>query len=235
MKISCDCLVEFFNQRRSYLYNSGEVILRPEDIPSGVYFIEKGFVKIYSITQDGNEKLHIIYKAGEIFPWIWIFRNIAKAVFYEALGEVVLKRRSKEDFLEFLKICCSSQQNCHCATKQNCSILFMVVDNIIDILDIHVDRINNLELTRAYPRMIARLIYLAKRFGEKRGKSIVLNVPITHTDIANSINMTRETASRELEKLVQKRLVKYTGHLLTIINLTKLEKELEIHYEREQL
>ncbi len=219
-------LVGFFTQSRQYSYKGGDVILRPEDTPSGVYYIEKGFVKVYSITRDGEEKLHIIYKAGEFFPLIWAFSNVTKDVFYEALGEVFLRRRAKEEFLEFLTSDCA--RGC-------CPTLFELVARLIDILGVHVDRVDNLELTKAYPRLVARLLFLAKRFGKKEGSGIVIDVPITHLDIANSINMTRETASREMEILERKKIIKYRGRLIVIKDTDKLKGELSIHYERELL
>lgn len=222
-----DSLSEFFLKSKSYSYKSGEIILRQDDEPQGVYYIEKGYVKIYSITQDGNEKLHVIYKSGEIFPWIWVFRDNAKSVYYEALGTVVLRRAPKEEFLEFLKTK-SSQKN-------SCELLFELADRIIEVLDIHVDRVANLELTKACPRLVARLLSLAKRFGRKEEKETILDVPLSHQDIANSINMTRETASRELGELERKGLVKYKDRLIIIPSIKKLEKELETHYERKPL
>ncbi len=223
-----DCLSRFFIKGKPRYYKSGEIILRPDNEPAGVYYIEKGYVKIYSITEDGDEKLHIIYKSGEIFPWIWVFRNVSKSVYYEALGNVVLKIAPRQEFLKFLQT--------NCSPEKSCSLLFNLANRIIDVLDIHVDRVDNLELTKAYPRLIARLLFLAKRFGKKEGKETILNIPIAHKDIANSINMTRETASRELEKLAKKGLVRSNKeHLLIITDIQELQKELRIHYERSPL
>ena len=214
-------LRDVFSKSLPMRYRKGEVILRADTIPSGVYFIEKGFVKVYSITQDGDEKLHIIYKEGELFPLIWLFLDLSKEVFYEALSGVVLRRLARKDFFKL--------------TWQNSNILHEIIERIIVTLSVHVDRIDNLELSHAYSRVIARLIFLAKRFGVRHGKELIIQAPLTQKDIAASINMTRETVARELRNLELRKLIKYTDHLIAIPNMNKLKSELDIHYARKPL
>lgn len=222
-----NCLLDFFIQTKPYRYRSGKIILHPDDNYCDVYYIESGYVKVYSLTENGDEKLHIIYKPEEIFPWIWVFRNVSKHLYYEAMGTVVLRKRSKEEFLKFLGTISDPKENCH--------LLFELANKIIDVLDVHVDRVDTLEQTKAYPRIISMLLFLAKRFGKSEGSAVLIDAPITHQDIASSINMTRETASRELEKLEKKGLLKYMGHLLFITDVGKLSEELEKYFERKPL
>lgn len=75
------------------------------------------------------------------------------------------------------------------------------------------------------------MLFLADRFGVKKGKKIIIEAPLTHSDVAMSINMTRETASRDLEELKRKGLVEYKNHLFTIKNMKRLREELAKYYE----
>lgn len=216
-------LSSFFAKYKAYGYTAGEIILRPDESVVNVYQIEKGYIKVYSITKDGEEKIHVVYKRGELFPLVWVFSNIVKPLYYEALGEVTLKKVPREEFLKFIQAGCS---------LGGYPFLFEVVNKIIATLDIHIDRVGNLGLTKAYPRLVARLLSLAKRFGTVKGDSVIINIPITHKDIANSINMTRETASRELEKLVRFGLIRFgSKRMLIITNIDRLKAELENPYE----
>jgi CRP/FNR family transcriptional regulator len=74
--------------------------------------------------------------------------------------------------------------------------------------------------------VIAELLYFAERFGKQQGSKIIINAPITHQDIADSINMTRETASRALGKLFDEGLVGQDEHLFTILDLPRLQAAL---------
>lgn len=207
-------ITEFFRKQKSREYKKGQLILRADDTPNGVYFIEKGYVKVYSLTENGTEKDKNYYKPGEIFPLIWTFSNIKKNVYFEAVDDVVVKRLPRQEFLDFI--------------KTDKKILLDIINRITLILNVYSDRIDTLGYTKTYTRLISLLLSLSKRYGKKYGKNIVLEVPLGHREIANSIAMTRETASRELETLTKKGIISQKGHLIVIKDIKKLKKELEL-------
>jgi CRP/FNR family transcriptional regulator len=205
-------LSEYFSQSKQYPYKKGEIILRPDDTPSGVYYLEKGYIKSYSITENGDENLLVILKSGELFPLRWIFGYTRRKIFYEAIAPVTLRRMPKDDFVRFI--------------DANPLATHELLQNIMAKYNVYVERIENLELTNAYPRVIKRLLSLAERFGKKTDTAIILEAPIKHNDIASSINMSRETASRELETLKKKGIIDDKNHIITIKNKELLENEL---------
>ena len=69
-------LANFFMTGRVTYAAKGEVVLRGDDENPGIHFVSKGFVKVYSINDEGEEYLHIIYKQGDIFPLIWAFTKL---------------------------------------------------------------------------------------------------------------------------------------------------------------
>lgn len=207
----------FFKTSPEYSYRKGETILRAGDIPSGVYFIEKGFVKAYSVMLDGSENLWLIHKPGELFPGPWIFGFETGNLTFEAVTPVVIRRRSKDEALAFL----DSNPN---ATRE-------ALNMAISIIDVLFSRIENLELMNSFSRVAKRLLILSQRFGVRTGLKVTLSVPLTHTNIANSINMSRETVSRELEKLKQKMIITEKNHIITIEDIEKLENELTDYFE----
>ena len=213
--------MNFFSKYPARVYKKGEMIIRPDDIPSGIFYIEKGYIRIYSITRDGQERLHIIYKNDELFPLMWALQDIQKNLYYEALEDSILRKSSKEDFLQFI--------------KSHNDGLFDVTNRLVVMFSTFSDRIDNLEITKAYPRLIARLLFLATRFGIRKGEKVRLAAPITQRDIAVSIAMTRETTSREFEVLEKKGIIGYKNHRIIINHLKKLKDELEISYEKERL
>lgn len=193
------------------------MILRADEPPNGVYLIEKGYVKVYSLTQAGSEKDKNFYKPGEIFPLIWTFYNTATTVYFEAMDDVVVKKVAKKEFLEYI--------------KTDKALLLEIIKKLALILNVYSERIDTLGYTRTYPRLISELLALAKRYGKPYKKILILDVPIGHKEIANSIAMTRETASRELERLIKKGIIAQNGHLIVIKNIKRLKKELELSLE----
>ncbi|MCL4384467.1 Crp/Fnr family transcriptional regulator [Patescibacteria group bacterium] len=205
-------LHQFFNRYRSYPYKKGEIILRAQDSPSGVYYIEQGFIRVYSFTEDGEENLHLIYKEGEIFPLVWVYTNSDLRFNYEAMTDVVLWRANKEDFIRFV--------------DTTDSVAAELIRYIMRGFDIYSDRVDNLSLRHSYARLISRLLFLAKNHGKSLGDKITFEIPITQKDLASAINATRETVNKNLNTLKKKKLITINKKSITIRQPNELEKEL---------
>ena len=206
-------LEEFFSNRPRRIYKEGQIIIRADESPNGVYLIEKGFVKLYSLGNNGEERDRIFYKQGDIFPLVWTFTSTMRNMFFEAMTDCILKKVSKAEFMDFVK-----NDNKH---------LLEAIDRILVILNVYVDRVDNLSYEKTYNRLISTILFLGKRFGKHYGKSLLLDIPITHKDIANSTAMSRETVSREIEKMAKDGLLVQRGRIIVINDIKKLKKELE--------
>jgi CRP/FNR family transcriptional regulator len=211
-------LEHYFNQAQTLYFKKGAIILRPDDLTTEVFFIKRGHVRVYTLTEWGDEKLFFIYRQSEIFPLFSMFKKMPITRFYEALDDVEVQFIKKERFFSFLK---SDQE-----------LLFEVNDKLVTFLEIALDRIDDLAYTNAYARLVSRLLNLVKRFGVVSGSRVIIQAPVNHRDIASSIAMTRETASREFEKLAKKGIVGYENHLIVINDLKKLKKEISAHYDK---
>src|SRR6266571_3621222 len=144
-------LYDLFAQSEPIHYRKGRIVHRPDDTHKGVYFVEKGNIKAYSISAAGSEHLHIIYKPGEMFPLRWIFSNIQGETFYETMTPVILRKLTKEKFLEGI--------------NAQPTLARELIQKIIDFFDTYIARVDNLQHTTTHRRLIAMLLFLAKRFG----------------------------------------------------------------------
>lgn len=213
---------KFLSKQQAFAYKKGEIIIRASEDPLNVYFIENGYIKSYSLTESGEENFHFIFKRLEIFPIVWSFSDERPQIFYETMTVTKLRKFQREDFLNFL--------------KTDPETTYYLLQYITQVLYSFIERINNLQLTNSSPRIISRLLYLAKRHGKHKNGKIVFDFPITQKDISNSINMTRETASKELSRLAKKGLISNNNKShLVINNVKKLEKELLLYYKNKSL
>lgn len=212
-KTKDESIVAHFSDGLLMQFSEGETILNGLDEPEGIYLIKKGFVKAYSVSQAGNVNLLLIHEAGEFIPLPWALDGAhTTGLFYEAMNNVVVLRASKDK----LRI----------AMGDNAWLSQEVLKQAVNIIIVYTQRIQTLEFRSARGRIIAELLNLAERFGEGHGKEVFINAPITHQDIADSINMTRETASRALERLFQEGLMGQKDHLFTVLDLPKLQAAL---------
>lgn len=205
-------LAKIFSGGRRFIYKKNEIIIRGDDTPQGIYLIEEGFVKVYSITKRGDENIRIILKPGEFFPVIWAFTDISKDIFYESFGGCSLKRISRDSFLELTKSTSLTTQT--------------MIDSLVHLFSMYSERIDNLEYSSAYERVVCRVAQLARHFGVKEEDGIVIAAPINHNEIAASVNIARETASRAMARLERKGLIAYKNRKVIVKNIATLEKEL---------
>ena len=205
-------LEDFFMKGRSIRAPKGQVVIRGDDENPDIYYVGKGFIKVYSINDEGEEYLHIIYKQGDIFPLIWIFRNRLRRVFYEAMTDSVVWRLPKERFLEYI--------------KANTDIVsYSVIEKLAEQFNIYADRLDNLEYRSAGERVVYRLLFLASRFGQRSGDKLIIDAPLTHKLIAESVNLTRESVSREIESLTKAGLIGTQNGKIVIKSIKKLSQE----------
>lgn len=210
MAISNPDLLNFFKSARQKKFSAGEIVLRGED-PSGVILILDGFVSVYSISDAGDHYTHVIYKAGELFPLIWALNNTHRKIFYEALSDVVVAKADRNEFLKFI--------------KTDPLITYEVLEQLSQQFYIFADRLDNLQYKSAKEKVAYRLMFLAGRFGERNGQSVVIKAPLTHAVISETVNLARETVSRELESLEKKGIIGTEGQYLIIKDIAKLGKE----------
>lgn len=198
-----------FKKGRRLNFDNHELILRAGETPAGVYYLARGYVKVYSITEHGVENIHIIYKSGEVFPLIWAFKGLVRSVFYEALGLCEIYVLPRDDFMELVGS----------SADFNRELLAKTVEQFY----VYADRLDNLEYADAGERVVYRLLFLAGRFGIKTGQKVIIEAPITHQHIAESINLARETVSREIERLDREGLVAQDKRRLVLKDIKRLE------------
>lgn len=202
----------FFSQFKPIYYRRGEIIIRADDTPSGVYFLKQGFVRDYTISDNGEEMTLVIFKPGDIFPLPWAINNEPISRYLEAATPVEVWRASREQFLEFL--------------KKDPEVLLDITGKILVRLSGLMERMKYLVFGNAYAKVISIILICAERFGERKKGVIEIQVPLTHKDIALLVGLSRETTSRQLEQLMAKELISYHAKQLVVNNIEKLKEEM---------
>lgn len=205
-------LVACFKRGTKLQYQKGEYILRPGELPSGVFYIEKGLVKAFNISKYGEENLLIIRRDHEIFPLIWAITGQERSIIYQALSPTIVWRLSRDEYMKFL--------------SSHSDALPPILDMAVELYRRHSERILNLQYRSVRERIISFLLTMSSRFGEKKNDGTYINVPLRQQDIASSINASRESASRELTYLERKGLIKTEPPYITIKDKKKLSSYL---------
>ncbi len=204
-------LEQFFSQFRQIHYKKHALLMRADDIPSGVYYLYKGYARYYSLSEAGQELSYIIVKPQDIFPVIWAITDSSNTQYCEAMTDIEVSRAPKDEFVEFL--------------RKNPDLLYEVFRKMLVRFEGVLDRMAYMVFGNAYQKVASILVICAERFGIKKGDKIIIRVPLTHQDIANLIGLTRETTSVEIKKLEKLKIYSKKGSFISVRNLEKLKKE----------
>ncbi len=202
----------FYKQFTIRKYKKGEMLIRADDNPQGIFCLRKGYIRQYTISKTGFELTLHILRPISYFPMVWAVNGTPNVYYFEALTPVEVGRAPRKQVVDFI--------------KDKPTIIFELLSELIEDYAESLTRIEHLVFSDAYRRVISILLYIAKHFGEKSEKGILIHHRFTHQDIATLVGIARETASNELVKLEKKGLIKYVGRLMLFENIRKLNSEL---------
>lgn len=210
-KVACSRLNDFFSGLKKVSFKKGETILRPDDESYSVYYLIEGFTRLYSISKNAQELTLIIYKPGDFFPLIPSITNTPIAYYVEAITPVELYKAPQREFLKLL--------------KKNNDLMFEISSHILSRLGGVLTRMEYAMFGNARSKVASIILICAERFGKRDKKDILIQVPLTHQDIAQLIGIARETVSIEMKKLQKMGIIDYPGKYLKVKNNQKLQEE----------
>lgn len=203
-------LEDFFGTHKHQLYKKGEILIRADEKPSGVFYLMSGRVKKYAISKKGDELIVNIFKPISFFPMSHALNHLPNNYFYEAMEDVELIKAPSEDVVIFL--------------EKNPDVTLDLLRRVYRGSEGLLTRMTYLMAGNAYSRLIAELIIIAKRFGQQNGKEVT--IVTSEKDLATQVGMTRETVSREIKILKDKELITFLKGKLVVKDITTLEDEL---------
>lgn len=187
-------------------------MIRADENPLGIFYLKNGRVKNYIISKKGEEVILNIFKPISFFPMSWAVNQTENIYYYEAMTDIEVWRAPKDETVGFI--------------KNNTDVLYDLVKRIYLGMDGLLMRMSYLMSGTAYERLIGEIIILARRFGEMDKKTGRISINIKEKDIAAESGMSRETVSRTMKILKDKKLTVYKSNQLIVESIKSLEEEL---------
>ena len=209
-----DAFRQFLSKYPCQTYKKGETILLKGDEPKHLYIIESGLVKTYTITAKGDERLVSIDRRGEDFPVGFALHLIDKSqYFYEAFTRCTIRLVPREQYLAHL------HSNVESMYKRQVNMTMLLLSTL--------SRVHALEQSNASDKIAYTLLYLADQLGViLRPYTTRLKISVTQQEIADSLGLTRETASIELRKLEMMKLIAHSRKNY-VLHTERLKKYLD--------
>lgn len=183
-------------------------LLYQGEIPTMAFYVKSGIVKIYNITGEGEERIVGYESSGGLFPIEWLFsRSQVALYYYDTFTDCEVIRIPKDELIQVLS------EHPKAAASYLDRTLAMLMGSTIHL--------HALQQPKARQKLLYIMQYLVLRFGHKVDKDLqIIDLRLTHQEIANIIGITRETISTEISRLTKEGVLSIDDYRY-VVNMDK--------------
>jgi len=168
-------------------FKKNEVVLREEDTSEYMYIILFGKVKVIQTTEDGKEIILAVHKSDDFFGEVSLIDGKTSPATVQTQEDSLIAFIAKKDFYSLL------------VTQSK--VLEKMLHIFCSRLRESWERIYMLNAKNASDRVKLLFLTLSHKNGSATSDGIVLNLKLTHQEIAEMAGLSRETVTRILDKL----------------------------------
>lgn len=185
-----------------------DIIFTPGDPDDQLYFLLSGTVRLYKIYGDYKEATTALLKEGGIFGKLSLVEGRWQDVFAETVTEARVASIQKNAIERVIK----SRPDFALKLFSSFSERLRQSDEVIESL-LHRE---------VATRLATLLINLADRFGTGNGTGVILDVRLTHQDLANMIASTREAVSKVMSEFQRDGYIEVRKRKIVILDRNAL-------------
>jgi CRP/FNR family transcriptional regulator, global nitrogen regulator len=183
-------------------YDAKDTIFAPGDPDGQLYFVLSGAVRLYRIYGDYKEATVALLKDGGLFGELTLEEGLWQTVFACALTDVRVAVVRKSVLAEVV--------------KRHPEFALKLFFSLSERLKQSEEVIGSLLDREVSARLTTLLQNLGGRFGETGESGTVLDVRLTHQDLANMIFSTREAVSKVMSEFQRDGLIEVRNRKIAI-------------------
>lgn len=199
-------------------FSKGEIILQQDQTPKCVYVLKKGLIESYNYTETGYCRSISFNVPGDIIVEECAFSVSKTSLFYvKAYTNCELYKINKNDFNEAV-----FGKNEFRNEIMRMGVLMYVGAKL---------QLDALGKSNGYKKILYMLRFFCLEYGKDLGKNIVLiQIPLTHQEIANFCGLTRETTTVFVNKLKKRMIINNISGKYYEIRTDILNNEMDDEY-----
>jgi len=203
---------DFFGKYRLRRYPKGQILILDGENLQHIFYLTSGRVKAYETSYKGTELVLTIYGPKMFFPVAPLVDRPSQFI-YEAETDIEVRQAPLKATVEFL--------------KANPELVYGLLGQLHNRVEDILTRMSHLMASSAKKRLVYELVAECQNFGIPQTDDSYY-LAISEKDIGARAGLSRETVSREINKLKREKLVEVRPSNIAILSITELKKHLEL-------
>jgi CRP/FNR family transcriptional regulator len=191
------------------LYQPGVQLFSEKAVPTGVFIVVSGEVKLSINSSEGKRLILSIAKAGEVLGLASVLSGMSSEMTAEVLYPARIAVIERDQFLAFM----SRHPEVYQVVTRELSLQYKVA----------CEQLRTVALSASAPEKLARLLLEWSANGQKTESGMRFRFSLTHEEIGEFIGASRETVTRTLSTFKSRHLVAFHGSILEIPSRVALE------------
>ena len=192
-------------------FAKGMIIFHKGSPGQTLYIIESGKVRIFIISESGQEISVNIYGPGDVFGELALLDGLPRSAGAVAVEKSVTFTLHRDDFLRHLE-----------AYPRMSRSIMEVLSTRLRYTTIYAESLSFLDV---YGRVAAKLLELADRYGVKKD-GIEIDLRLTQAELATWVAATRESVNKVLRTFRDHGLIEVEAQRITILDLPGLKRRI---------
>ena len=185
-------------------FRRNQVIFLEEDTGKYMYIVLAGKLKVTKTTQSGKETVLAIHQPGDFFGEMALLDGKTAPATVSAMEDCRIATVSGSDFRKYL--------------MRNEKVVEQIIQVLCSRLRQVWAQVQSLSYSTADARIRGTLLQLSRKHGVSDSRGIIIDLKITHQELAGMVGTSRETVTRTLARLQQNGIIEIDSRRIILRN-----------------
>ncbi len=184
-------------------YRKNQIIFLEEETGNYMYIVLAGKVKVTKATATGKETILAIHQAGDFFGEMALLDGKTSPATVSAMEDCRIATIFHNDFQHLL--------------MSNEKVVRQIIQVLCSRLRQVWSQVQQLSYSTADDRIRAGILQLSRKHGVQDARGIIIDLKITHQELAELVGTSRETVTRTLARLQKKGVLQLENRRIILL------------------
>jgi CRP/FNR family transcriptional regulator len=189
-------------------YRKNQVIFLEEETGNYMYIVLAGKVKVTKTTASGKETILAIHQVGDFFGEMALLDGRTSPATVSAMEDCRIAAIHHNDFSRRL--------------MSNDKVVRQIIQVLCSRLRQVWSQVQELSYSTADDRIKAGILQLSRKHGVQDARGIIIDLKITHQELAELVGTSRETVTRTLARLQKKGILHLENRRIILLKPKEL-------------